>query len=146
MCLIIDANIVHKIFPTPKPEFRPIYTAIYNRKAKIVYGGGLTREYERIEWFRRLLLRLDQQGSTRQLPNTPVDVETETLHQSGLCLSDDPHILALARIAGVRLLCSEDNLLTDDFRNKMILSDPRGNVYKRAAHKGLLRKHCWPDH
>jgi len=118
MCLIIDVNIVHKVYPTPKAEFRPVYTAISNRKAKIVYGGELTHEYERIEWFRRLLLRLDQQGSTLQVPNAPVNAETETLRQSGICLSDDPHILALARIAGVRLLCSEDNLLSDDFRKQ----------------------------
>lgn len=144
MCLIIDANVVHKVFPTPSGDFEPIHKAVIERRAWIVYGGKLTDEYQAIGKFWRILARLDQQGSARQVPNGAVVAETEALRRSGLCRSDDPHILALARVGRVRLLCSNDDDLAVDFTDRRILSDPRGNVYKRVEHSRLIRKHCHP--
>jgi hypothetical protein len=107
-----------------------------------VYGGELTREYRKMAAFGRFLLRLDQQGSARQVADSKVDAETKRLTEGSFCVSDDPHIIALARVGTVRLLCSEDDALATDFTNPTLLSDPRGNVYKRAEHAHLIPKHC----
>lgn len=45
-------------------------------------------------------------------------------------------------IAHVRLLCTNDAALTTDFTYRDLLSGPRGNVYKRPAHRGLIETHC----
>jgi hypothetical protein len=119
-----------------------VHTAIIEGYARIVYGGQLTREYERLMSFRRYLLRLDQQGRARQVPDAHVDAETARLVDAGVCVSDDPHIIALASVGQVRLLCSEDNDLQTDFTNAALLVKPKGNVYKRAEHAPLIRKHC----
>ena len=52
--------------------------------------------------------------------------------------SDDPHVLALARTAGVRLLYTGDRDLMADFKNKELIDRPRGRVYTGAANAPLL--------
>ncbi len=142
MCLIVDANVVHKVFPIPTDDFAPVHSAVTGGTARIVYGGKLTKEYEKLTSFRRYLLRLDQQGGARQVADAKVEAETIRIAGRGLCVSNDPHIVALASVADVRLLCSEDDALAKDFTNPKLLRDPKGNVYKRAEHARLLRKHC----
>jgi hypothetical protein len=142
MCLVIDSNVVHKVYPDPHPDFQPIHDRIASGKAKLTYGGRLTIEYSRMTEFRRLLRLLDQSGHARQLPDAEVEAATRSFSESGLLRSNDPHVLAVAFIGNVRLLCSEDEDLGEDFRDPNILPKPRGNVYKRASHANLLIKHC----
>jgi len=142
MCLILDTDIVHKVFRGPSPDFEPVHQALTSGRARCVYGGGLTREYRQIEWFRRLLLRLDQQGIAQQFDNSKIDSDEQKLRGTGICQSNDIHVLALAIVSRVRLLCSEDELLGEDFTNPAILSKPRGSIYKRAEHAHLIREHC----
>lgn len=142
MCLIIDANVVSLIFPNPSLDFLPVHRALVTGKARLVYGGQLTREYAAVKSFRRFLLLLDQRGSARQVPDTKVDEETERLRTAGVCKSNDHHVMALARVGGVRLLCSNDQDLSDDFKDVALLSRPPGSVYRRAEHAHLVRKHC----
>jgi hypothetical protein len=142
MCLIIDANVVHKVFLHPTADFAPVERALTNGYARIVYGGKLTKEYLRIERFQRILLRLDQQGGARQVSDALVDAETKKVIQSGQCVSDDPHIIALALVGQVRLLCSEDGNLETDFTNSALVGRPKGNIYKRSEHAHLIKKHC----
>jgi hypothetical protein len=144
MCVILDANIANLVFPTPSTSFGPVHRAVNTKKARLVYGGELTTEYKRMDAFWRILLRLDQQGSARQVPDQDVQAETERLVQLNVCASDDPHIIALARIGKVRLLCTNDQALTDDFTNPDLISEPRGKVYKRPAHKRLIATCCAP--
>jgi hypothetical protein len=58
MCLILDTDIIHKVFPNPAEDFEPVHEALTSGKAKLVYGGELGREYQRMVQFRRFLLRL----------------------------------------------------------------------------------------
>ncbi|SRR6266568_1274863 len=142
MCLILDTDIVHKVFPLPSADFEPVHRALMGGHAKCFYGGGLTREYQQMVSFRRLLLRLDQQGIARQFDDSRVDSEEKKLRGRGVCQSNDAHVLALAIVSKARLLCSEDEALGEDFTNPEILSKPRGNIYKRAEHAHLIRQHC----
>lgn len=142
MCLIVDANIIHKVFPSPSADHRPVQQALTGLKAMMVYGGQLRREYLQIRWFRTFLRRLDQTGAAKVFPDDEVDARTEAIRRAGGYRSDDPHILALAIVTNVRLLCSEDQDLSTDFTNREIIRDPRGSVYRRAEHAHLLRKHC----
>jgi hypothetical protein len=59
-----------------------------------------------------------------------------------LCRSNDLHIIALARVARVGLLCSRDQALADDFTNRTLIANPRGRVYKYARHRTLLPQFC----
>lgn len=142
MCLIIDANFVHHVHPTPDANGTPIRQALLIGRARLVYGGKLSQEYRdgSVE-FRRWLVRLDQAGRARKVPDADVNHVTEELVRDGTCVSDDAHIIALARVSSVRLLCSSDAALHTDFTNHSLLS-PRGSVYQRDEHVHLIDEHC----
>ncbi len=143
MCLILDTDIVHLVFPRPARNYVPVHEAITERRARIVYGGGrLLTEYQGMGEFWRLLYRLDQQGSARKVSDNKVDLETESVCESGLCRSNDQHIIGLARVSGARLLCTDDGSLMRDFTDPALISEPRGKVYKRPAHVDLIRQKC----
>ncbi len=142
MCLIIDANFVHRVFPSPDADGLPIQRALVSGGARLVYGGQLSREYGRMMEFRRLLVGLDRAGHARKVPDVDVDRATERLERAGGYISNDPHIIALAQVSGVRLLCSNDGNLHADFTNHAFLNTPRGQVYQTAIHAPLIRQHC----
>jgi len=61
------------------------------------------------------------------------------LKETGLCESNDCHVIGLALASGARTLCTHDKALQRDFRNPTIVSKPRGSIYLRPAHAELLR-------
>ena len=143
MCLIVDANVAGvTLCDNPAPDFAPILAALRDGTATLVHGGQLTQEYARIGHVLRLVLALDRAGRARQLSPEEVSAEVRRLSQTGRCCSNDLHIIAIARLARVRLLCSHDKLLHEDFRNKELLDSPRGNIYQDPSHAHLLRQHC----
>ena len=98
MCVIIDTQLLHQVFRNVHPNYSDVNRFLSQNKIQLVYGGKLKREYVRLGWFRRLLLRLDQQGSARKVDDVKVDSESVQVSNKGLCISNDPHIVALARI------------------------------------------------
>ncbi len=145
MCLIVDANVATKVLAAePSPDFAPVHEALLAGRAKIVYGGLLTNEYARLGAVRRFVAQLDRAGRARQLPRGAVDTETARLAAAGQCRSNDHHVIAIARLGGVRLLCSRDQALHADFTDKALVDDPRGNVYQNPTHTHLIRRHCAP--
>lgn len=142
MCLIVDSNKVCEVFVRPTREFERLNRAVITGKAKIAYGGELTREYRRVFGFWRLLIAFDRQGAAMHVNDARIDQETERVRRMNICRSDDPHIIALARVGRVRLICSDDARLRIDFRNPRLLSNPRGSIYTSSNHHNLLRRHC----
>ena len=70
-----------------------------------------------------------------------VDTQTEELKDDGEYKSDDPHILALAQVSGVRLLYTNDRPLHGDFGNKRLIDNPRGKVYSTLKNKNFTNIH-----
>jgi hypothetical protein len=142
MCLIIDANLANLVFsPAPSPDFLPIWNAVSEGRARAVHGGRLSVEYSRLSRVaQRLLLELGRQGKVRRVDDSEVEQATNTYQDQDIC-SDDPHILGLAHVSGVRLLCSHDQNLHADFTNPMLLQ-PSGNIYQTSEHEHLIKRHC----
>jgi hypothetical protein len=144
MCLIVDTNVAHMIFSTsPHADFEPVQRSLFAKKARAFYGGELAREYGRMIKLGPLLAELDRQGIILQVSNVAVDDATEQVRREGNCVSNDPHIIGLAKVSACRLLCSNDVLLHKDFTNPALLK-PHGTVYQSASHSHLIRKHCKP--
>ena len=143
MCLIVDINVAHRILLVEVDEqYGHVRKCLDRNLARIVYGGELNREYQRSESIRRIIVAYDRAGKARKIDDKLVDNETEVIQELALCRSNDVHIIALARVANVRLLCSADQALHEDFRNKALIDKPRGSVYQDESHKHLLRQHC----
>ncbi len=142
MCLIIDANCaVDTLSASPSAAFEPVMATISKKNAAMVMGGTKLRaEYKKLSSVWRFIVALDQAGKAKTYSDAEVDAAQANLESAGLLKSDDPHIVALAQVSGARLLCSRDQDLHQDFRDKSFVDNPRGNVYQNQSHSRLLRK------
>ena len=139
MCIIVDANRLGDFLADPaKPDAAPVRKWLDRGAGRIVYstGGAFAREIGR-----RHRVRLQswvQAGRASVIPASRFADDERRLGVLGSLRSDDPHVLALAREADVRLLYTNDPDLIADFKNKQIIDRPRGKVYSSAANAGLL--------
>ncbi len=117
---------------------------------KLVVAGCLGKETDKVnkakEWFRQARLS----GYLLRVSSQRVATETKRLAASKVSLglkSDDPHVLALAKVSGARLLYTNDKDLKDDFKNLGVLK-PKGKIYRDPpdgtgkfshVHRNLLR-------
>lgn len=147
MCLIIDNDVAHKVFTSTgedtDSDFECIADCLFGRRkprAEMVCGGELTDEYLSNSRMRKVLVELDRSGRIESIPDKKIREEKKDIGES--CVSNDEHIIAIARISGARILCSHDQDLHSDFRNPELISNPRGNIYQDSSHEHLLRIHC----
>ena len=77
-------------------------------------------------------------------PNSDIEAETKSIESATdgrgrrVYESDDPHVLALAKLTGARLLFSRDDALIQDFQNNKILNQPGGKVYPHERYDDFL--------
>ena len=142
MCVIVDNNLVSRVLVKDDPQFAPVKKSIMTRRHKLVHGGKLTREYVRDGKVRSVLRTLDEAGLSRIVDAGSIENRVALLTANKSCCSDDSHVIALAQVSNTRLLCSLDNALIADFRNKALIDKPRGSVYKCAEHERLVQKGC----
>lgn len=139
MCLIVDANLGARVFAEPADaDFSPVLDWLEGNGC-LVMGGQLARELARIERARRYVLGLQRAGRARLIPDEQVEADRVTVAATGLCRSNDDHVVALARVSGARVVCTQDRDLQRDFRNHRLIAHPRGSVYQRREHAKLLR-------
>jgi predicted nucleic acid-binding protein len=139
LCIIIDASVAGLFFRVPHDaNYAPVWTWIERRDGKIVYGGELAGELNRLGSARRLLVELQRKGRAYLIQATRIQEEEKRVVGMRNRRSDDPHVLALARASGARILCTDDDDLEADFKNVEIVPRPRGKIYKNARHARLL--------
>ena len=139
MCLIVDNNLASDFFCGSVPDLLPLKQAVLDSVCCLYYGGQLRREYLCSPKVVRMLRQLDQAGRAKAVPDATVDARMKLV--APRCVSDDPHIIALALESGARLLCSLDQALHTDFTNPKLINSPRGNVYQNTNHEHLVRRH-----
>ena len=142
MCVIVDTNVASLVFNAPaKAEFIPLIEWITQPKqnGKLVVGGQLLRELENNHAILRFLKTLEQAGRVRRINQSTVEEEQKRVMESTFCVSNDHHVIALARVSGARTLCSHDSNLHADFTNPQLVNKPRGKVYQNHTHAPLLK-------
>jgi predicted nucleic acid-binding protein len=139
MCVIIDANVAAEIFAIPVHEdYAPLWKWIEYKDGRIVYGGRNLKELARLNTVRQRLKTLWSAGRAFAEDDREVDREERAVVKMNQCRSDDPHVIALAKVSGARVLCTKDQDLQTDFKNRDLVPTPRGRVYKTAAHQHVL--------
>lgn len=142
MCIIVDNNVAAIVLlPNGTSDYAAIRQALTDSKARLCVGGKLLEELNKNEAVRRLLKLLDQAGVLRPFSDAEINkIEKQVIARGGY-KSDDPHVLALAKVSAARVLCSRDKDLVDDFRNPALLS-PKGKIFKNHSHARLIDTHC----
>ena len=138
MCIIIDTNLYGEF---GKEYMKPLREWIEG-KGKIVYSSAGDIGKELNNKMRRRLENYRRIGKAKFVSKEEVEREKKVV--DGLNLqSNDPYIIALARVSNTRLLTSEDAALCEDFKNRNIIR--RGKIYKAQEHhnhRHLLRDGC----
>ncbi len=121
--------------------------AVDHGQVPLVVGGRHREELMRSgESMRRWLTQLQLAGRLTSVESELVGQRTNKLTQTTeqgtpLCESNDEHIIALAQISGARLLFTNDNALTSDFKAKRLIDAPRGKVYSTSQSSEVQRSH-----
>lgn len=141
--MIVDANKLGEFLADPpNADALPIRNWLHRRSGSgtLVYSTGGGFKHELRGKARRKLADFAQAGRARLVPAARFAEDEAALRASGELRSDDPHVLALARASGARLLYTGDDDLKTDFKNHRLISDPRGKVYSGAANANLLTR------
>ena len=139
MCIIVDANKLGAFLADPADEdSRPIRRWLDRGAGSLVYSTGGRFAQEIRGRVRAKLADYVRAGRAKLVPESRFADDERSLEARADLRSDDPHVLALARAAGVRLLYTGDRNLILDFRNKNFIDRPRGKVYSGARNAGLL--------
>ena len=135
MCLILDANKFSDYVNPNNLDMEPVRRWMKTR-GKIVYSPTekLKQELDRHEKMRLQFDQFRENGNLKQYPAHEVEMAKTKLPQ---LQSDDPDIIALACLAGVKLLVSGDTDLHADFKSIV-----GGSVYQTRNHSDLLRRVC----
>lgn len=146
MCAIIDNNVRDELVKeNPSAIGSHFRKWLSDRKGKLVVGGKLLEELRENVAVKLWISSRIQAGVVDHIEDRKVDEMTDFIRDQ--CRSDDPHIIALARVSGARLLYTADRDLMDDFRNRKLLGGRiQGKIYNAniekdtlsGAHKSLL--------
>ena len=141
MCIIVDNDRLGRFLSDPTDDdSTPIRTWLDSGRGMVVYAteGGFREEIAHSAKSR--LAEFVRAGRAIHIPVDRFADDERELRESDLLRSNDPHVLALARASGARLLYTGDTDLTADFKDKRLIDNPRGKVYTGAANRRLLTR------
>ena len=140
MCVILDVNNIGKFNEPADEDMKPVWNWLDRQNGKIAYAS--TKKFEE-EWERgggiQLRRELQRRNKLKEIPAQDVQEKADELE--GKIESDDPHIIALAIIANVKVLVSSDRTLHEDFKNRDLVG---GSVYQTKSHRHLLTRDTCP--
>ena len=143
MCIILDTNMFYKFKNLDDEDMKPVWDWLNEQNGKIVYTS--TKKIEE-EWERGgmtdLIKLLTQSGQLKDISSQEVEQKKRELNQTGEVKSNDLYTIALAMVAGVKILLSEDKTLHEDFKNRKLVG---GKVYQTRDHSRLLRGYTCPQ-
>ena len=138
MCIIVDANRLGKLLSEPPDEdAAPIRRWLERANGTLVYSTEGKFRGELGGKARTKLANYSRAGKARLIAADRFADDERLLREDRRLKSDDPHVLALARFSGVRLLYTGDKKLMADFKNVELVR-PKGRVYSDAANARLL--------
>ena len=141
MCAIVDNDVRSEVFGQHQTDRGAVlFEWVTNGAGRLVVGGRLRHELAGYGRFRAWLREAIQAGRARIIPDSQVELETESIRSGGICTSNDHHVIALARVSGARLLFTNDGDLENDFKNAALVARPRGKIYKSPDHTHLLNR------
>ena len=137
MCIIVDANSAHDL-SNRTADGEPVLRWLLNPKqrAGLILGGKLAAELDKAG-FRTTLAVLSRAGRLHRIADDILRRREEELAAQGSCVSNDPHVVALALITGCTLVFTKDRQLHTDLKRHSRRGQ-RIAIYQRASHARLL--------
>ena len=126
MCIILDINILSSVFSQAAMkhrEFEPVLKWITEGHGRVVYGGTKYKKELGKTPYLKIFSLLNIYN--RAIPLNDEEVDKEQQYVESLENDpdfDDPHIIAMVRVSGCKLLCSNDTRSIRFIRDKKFLS------------------------
>ena len=136
MCLILDASKYGDFLNPDNKDMHPVKKWV-EKKGKIVYSPTQKFESELTGKIRTQFEHYTEAGKIKRIDKKLVEDQQNNLPK---LKSNDPHIIALAKVAKVRLLVTGDKNLSKDFKSII----PKGKVYQNKTHALLLTNASCP--
>lgn len=143
MCIIVDTNVLANVFKQSSANyshFKPVRDWVIEGKGKIVFGG--TKYIEEIKKdYLKFFVQLKKAGKAVFIPSNKVDAEQ--LIVEGMIVHpdfDDPHLVALLRVSGCKLICSLDARAFPYFQHSLFFTPAanRPRIYSSLSNSSLL--------
>jgi predicted nucleic acid-binding protein len=143
MCVIVDVNVAVDVLLRSGNEYDSLRDKLFSPRSavRLDHGGQLSQELTANRDVSQVIVELERAGKARAYNDSDIAVQQQHIANMNIH-SDDPHILALARVSGARVLCTRDTDLITDFTAPQVLAHPRGRIYSRASHDHILRQQC----
>lgn len=141
MCLILDANKFNDFLNDDNPDMDPVRNWIHRRNGKLAYAHTekIRDELAKYQPMEKRIFDYRRAGLLKIVRTADVEKREKELNDPNSLSSNDSHIIALALVAGVKLLVSGDKDLHRDFKEIV-----GGKVYQNKGHKRLLRRDTCP--
>jgi predicted nucleic acid-binding protein len=146
MCLVIDANVFSSVFnglSSDHAEYEPVLAWITQGRGFIVYSGSkYKKELAQAHRYLQLFIELRKQGKVVEVNAVLVDQHEVVVNQlAGTKKCNDAHIIAIFRVSGCRLLCSNDQLSDKYIKNPALYLKRQKPplIYRSVQHVHLLR-------
>ena len=141
MCIIVDDNRLGNFLAEPADkDAAPIREWLNRKGGSILYSTGGEFAQELGKKAKTKLQNYSRAGKAKLFPASKFEQDLRDLQAQGGLRSNDPHILALARASGARLLYTRDRDLITDFKDRRFIDKPRGKIYSGAANANLLTR------
>ena len=113
MCILIDTNCLSCVFEKRNSDhanFGPVFNWIFYGKGKIVYGGTTYKqELEAANRLLKILMEFHKVNKVVVIDKAAVDKkENEIKAMVSHRNFDDPHIVAIIAVSGVKLVCTNE--------------------------------------
>ena len=131
---IIDANLLASIH---KPEFDPLHEWIINGHGTIIYTeekmSGYYDELKKVPNAYKQFVTWNRAGIAKRISASDLAAGRTQMpiKQEKMKSKDDLHVLELAAAGSVRLLCTDDQALQKDFKNREVLPGVKGQPARR---------------
>ena len=143
MCIVIDINTLASVFDKKSAnheEFKDVFDWIVDGKGMIVYGG--TKYIEELSKTKYLSLFVQFKNANKAI-QVKGNVDIETALVSELIQHpdfDDQHLVALLKVSGCKLICSQDARAYPYFQHNLFFNpaSKRPKIYSSSRNKDLL--------
>lgn len=145
MCIVVDPPTFIPMFKTSDPEhavFWPVKNWIDNGPGKLVIGGTKYKaELSAVKSIIPFIAELERRGKVVRRPDADVDFEEKLVKQIEPALDfDDPHLAALVRLTGCKVICLRDVRAHRFLRRAKLYGSTkkRPKLYTRAKNANIL--------
>lgn len=147
MCILIDINVLCCVFsstPAQHPDFLPVKKWVTSGPGTIVYGGSHYRgELRKTFKYFGIMTELNRQGRISRIHDGQVDAAqqiVEDMIDDPRC--DDPHLIAIIRVSGCRLICSNDRRADRYLKDHRLYNNRNSvpKIFRNSSHRHLLNR------